>query len=315
MTYTHGSPRKNGSWWTAVWPFWALVALGSLAAVRLLPAGYLRAVAAVPILLVVPGSLVLGAVFSGQARPRGPVFVCFAVLLSTIESAFVSLALYVLNVRITADSTYWSLLAVSASLAIVAQARLLLDRPGKGRRGVQRPEVTDPDLSAAEVDQNETSVAAVGACRYAFAAVLAGAMLLAGATYAYEHLPQPAPVGYTWMAWRGPPITGAIATGSAGTMLHFQIVHHQPGITTFQLSAAWLGSPSLPLAKSMTLRIGPDQTFHGTLSVPPLPNGCTYRVLVALTASRQIDPLTKKLQTWSINADVHDPGKSSKACR
>ena len=61
--------------------------------------------------------------------------------------------------------------------------------------------------------------------------------------------------------------------------------------------------------------IGPDRTFHGTLSVPPLPDGCTYRIVVALTAAQQINPLTKKQQVWSINADVRDPGKSTEACR
>ena len=139
--------------------------------------------------------------------------------------------------------------------------------------------------------------------------------LLAGGLYAYDHLPHPAPAGYTWMAWTGPPIKGDIAIGSAGTKLGFQIVHHQSDTTTFKLSAAWLGSTSRPLAKPLTFSIGPNQTFRGALFVPPLPDGCTYRIVVALTAARQIDPLTKKPQTWSINADVHDPSKSSKTCK
>ena len=42
------------------------------------------------------------------------------------------------------------------------------------------------------------------------------------------------------------------------------------------------------------LRIGPNQTFHGTLFVPPLSNGCTYRIVVTLTTAPQIDPLTKR---------------------
>jgi hypothetical protein len=36
--------------------------------------------------------------------------------------------------------------------------------------------------------------------------------------------------------------------------------------------------------------------------------------VVTLTAARQIDPLTHKPQSWSLNADVHDPGKSTKGC-
>jgi hypothetical protein len=57
------------------------------------------------------------------------------------------------------------------------------------------------------------------------------------------------------------------------------------------------------------VHIGPDQTFQGALFVPPLPDGCTYRIVITLTAAQRADP-----QTWSINADVHDPGKSTKTC-
>jgi hypothetical protein len=77
----------------------------------------------------------------------------------------------------------------------------------------------------------------------------------------------------------------------------------------------WLGSPSRPLAKTLTLNIGPDRTLHAALFVPPLPDGCTYRIEVVLTSTRQIDPLTKKPKTWSIDADVHDPSKSLKKCK
>ena len=77
---------------------------------------------------------------SCSARSSGPVpreesmFVCYAALLGVVWSIFASLALYVDGVLITADSTYWCLLIVSAVLAIVAEARLLLGRPGSGRR-------------------------------------------------------------------------------------------------------------------------------------------------------------------------------------
>ena len=145
---------------------------------------------------------------------------------------------------------------------------------------------------------------------------MAGVSLLAGGLYAYDHAfrirPPLAIPGWPGQAHRS---QGDIAIGSAGTKLSFQIVHHQSDTTTFKLSAAWLGTPSRPLAKPLTFSIGPNQTFQGALFVPPLPNGCTYRIVVALTAARQIDPLTKKPQTWSINADVHDPSKSSKTCK
>jgi hypothetical protein len=117
------------------------------------------------------------------------------------------------------------------------------------------------------------------------------------------------------MAWTGPRISGPVAIGSAGSDLRFQIVHDQPGTAVFRLDAVWLGSPPRTLANPLTVRIGPDKTFEGTLSVPPLPDGCTYRIVVALTTTPQIDPLIKQAQSWSINADVYEPGKSSKTCK
>lgn len=301
--------------WLPTWPLWTLIVFASLAALRSLPGGYDRAAVAAPILLMVPGSLTLGAVFKQRDRPRGLVFVCYAALLSAIWSAFASLALYVDGELITAESTYWCLLAVSAALAIVAEARLLFGRPGRGRRAVPKPKAMNPDQSDAETDDAETPAPARWAGYYSIVAVVAGASLLAGGLYAYDHLPHPAPTGYTWMDWTGPPITGNITIGSTGTTLSFEIVHHQAGATNFKLSAAWVGSPSTPLAKPLTFSIGPDQTFRGALFIPPLPNGCTYRIAVKLTAARQIDPLTQKPQNWSINADVRDPSKSSKTCK
>jgi hypothetical protein len=169
-------------------------------------------------------------------------------------------------------------------------------------------------MSDAETDE-AAMPAPSGAWRYGVLAVVAGASLLAGGLYAYDHLPHPAPVGYTWIVWTDPHATGDISIGAAGTQLHFQIMHRQPDTTTFRLSAVWLGSRSRPLAKPLTLDIGPDRTFRGALFIPPLPDGCTYRIVVALTAPQQVDPLTRKPQTWSINADVRDPGKSLKTCR
>lgn len=314
MTSNRGVLHGFRSLWLSTWPLWTLVVFASLAAVRLLPAGYARTALAAPILLMVPGSLTLGAVFSQRRRPQGMAFVCYAALLSAVWSAFASLALYVLRVLITADSTFWCLLMVSAVLAIAAETRLLLGRPGKGRRAVRAADRLDSDLPDAEADDAETP-ATRGAGYYAIVAIVAGVSLLAGALYTYDHLPHPPPTGYTFMAWTGPPITGDIVVGSAGTDLHFQMVHRQSDTTIFQLSAAWLGTPSRPLARSLTLSIGPNRTFQGTLFVPPLPNGCTYRIVVTLTAIRQIDPLTKKPQSWSLDADVHDPRKSLKTCK
>jgi len=301
--------------WLSAWVIWALLAFASLAAVRELPAGYARAGVAAPILLLVPGSLTLGVVFSGRRRPQGAAFACYAVLLSAIWSAFVSLGLYVLNVRITAESTYWGLLVISAALAIVAQIRLLLERPGRGRRVAPQAETPDPDLSDAEVDETGTPAEVRHAGRYAFLALVAGASLIAGGVYAYQQLPHPTPTDYTFMAWTGPRVTRAIAVGSAGTDLRFQIVHRESHTTTFRLSAAWAGTPSRPLARPIIVTIGPGKTFKGTLFVPPLPDGCIYRIVVALTAARQISPLTHKPQTWSINVDVHDPAKSTNTCQ
>jgi hypothetical protein len=199
--------------------------------------------------------------------------------------------------------------------AIVAEAKLLLGYRGSGRRIAYKPETHCPDLSSAEVEEAGGTKGARGAGLYALAAAVAGVSLLAGGVYAYEHYPNPAPPGYTWIAWTGPPINGDITSGSAGITLPFQIDHHESGTTTFILSAAWLGASSRPLASPLTLSIGPDRTFHGLVYVPPLPDGCTYRIVVVLTAVRQISPLTNKPQTWSMNADIHDPNKSLKTCK
>lgn len=295
------------------WPLWTLLIFASLAAVRLLPGGFVRAALAAPILLAAPGSLTLGALFSQRQRPRGTMFVCYALLLGALWSAFASLALYVAGFMITAASTYWCLLAISAALAIAAEARLLLDRPGTGRRGLPRPEALEPDQPADEDDGAPPAVPD-GIRLHPVIAAVAGVTLLAGGLYTYDRLPHPAPAGYTWMAWTSPTVTNVIDIGSAGSELSFQILHHQSHTTSFTLSAAWLGASSGTLAKPLTFSIGPDRTFHGALFVPPLPNGCTYRIVVSLTTAQQIDPLTRKPQTWSINADVQDPHKPAKAC-
>jgi hypothetical protein len=310
---THGVLRMFKALWLSAWPLCALFVFASLAATRLLPEGYPRAAVAAPILLLVPGALTLGAVFSQRRRPQGVAFLSYAALLSVVWAALASVALYVGGVLITAQSTFWCLFATSAVLAVVAEARLLVG-PGSGRRALSNQEILDLDLSDAEVRETETPAVARRSAYYSILAVAAGGSLLAGGLYAYAHSPRPAPAGYTFMAWMGPPITGDIVVGVAGTKLHFQIAHRESDTTTFRLSAMWMGSPSRPLAKAVTLSIGPHETFRGALFVPPLPDGCTYRIALDLTAPRLTNPLTKKTQTWSINADVHDPNKSSKSC-
>jgi hypothetical protein len=311
VTGTRGVVRGLRSLWRWTWPLWAVAVFASLAAVRLVPEDDARAVIAAPILLLVPGSLTLGAVFSQRACPRGTAFLCYAALLGAVWLGFASLALYVGGVSITAATTYGCLLIFSTVLAIAAESRLLFGGTGTGRRVAGQTEILDPDLSEAEVRDAETPPAARRGrgAYYGVLAVVAGASLLAGGLYAYEHLPHPAPVGYTWIAWTEPQAEELVKIGPAGTDLHFQIVHHQRGSTTFRLSASWLGSRLHTLAKPLTVRIGPDQTFQGSLFVPPLPDGCTYRIVVTLATTRPIDP-----QTWSINADVHDPSKPQKTC-
>ena len=312
MTGTRRTQPRIKPFWLSTWPLWTLIVFASLAAVRLLPA-YARATVAAPVLFIVPGSLTLGAIFKPRRRPHGLVFVCYAALLGVALSAFASLALYVDGKLITAKSTYWCLLAVSAVLAIVAEAQLLLGRPGSGRRAARGLKAVNQ--SDAQTDDIETPAGARGAGYYSIVAVVGGVCLLAGGLYAYDRVPHPAPAGYTWIAWTGPSIEGDIAITPTGKKLSFEIVHHKSDTTMFKLSAAWIGNRSTPLAKPITFSIGPNQTFQGTLTVPPLPDGCTYRIGVTLIAPRQIDPLTKEPQTWSINADVHNLSKSSKACK
>ena len=296
------------------WPVWTFLMFASLAVFRLLPETYIRAITTASILLTAPGSLTLGAFFRYRSRPQGSAFACYAVLLSVIWSAFASLALYTCGILITAFSTYWCLFIVSAVLAVVAQGRLLLGLPGRGRRGASELETLDSDLSDAEVsDAQRPSPKGVGL--YAAVATLAGVSLLVGGVYGYERYARPASPGYTWITWTGLPVNGDVTIKSAGIELPFQIVHHQSDAATFRLSATWLGRMSRPMTGVQVFRIGPNSTFHGALFVPPLPNGCTYRIVVTLAAARQIDPQTNKPQIWSINADVHDPSKSQKMCK
>ena len=189
--------------WLSAWPLWALFIFTSLAVVRFLPAGYARAIVAAPIVLVVPGSLTLGAVFAPRRRPQGTEFVCYATLLSAVWSAFASLGLYACGVLITADSTYLCLLAVSVVLAIAAEARFVFERQGGGRRVAPKLEPADPDISVAEAADADMQPALKGPSYYAIVAAVAGTSLLLGGWYAYDRLPRPTQSGYTSMAWTG----------------------------------------------------------------------------------------------------------------
>jgi hypothetical protein len=311
----HDLSRRFQLVWLSAWPLWVLVLLVSMAALRILPVGYVRTALTTPILLIVPGSITLGAFFGHRYRPQGMIFICYAVLLSIAWSITASLILYVCGVLITFTSTYWCLLTCSAVLAVVAEARLLLDRPGKGRRIANQHEPIDPDRSHAEANDVDTPALAKTEVWFAILAIALGVSLLGGGLYIYDHSQHPTPAGYTRIAWAGSRIDGDIAVGPAGSKLSFEIVHHQSDTATFRLSAVWLGTPSRPLAKPLTFSIGPNQVFKGSLFVPPLPDGCPYRIVLSLAATRHINPLTKKPQIWSINADVHDPSKSLETCR
>ena len=315
MSRTQGFLRKAKRLWLSGWLLWALLIFAGLAATGLLPGGYVRAAVAAPIAGLVPGSLTLGAVFSAGGRPRGAVFVCYAALLGVAWSVFASLALYALHVAITAASTYWCLLVISAALAAVAQARRWRWPPRGGRWAAHRLASAGPARPDAGTNGTESPTAVSTGGYQAIVALVAGLSLIGGGAYVYDRLPHPALTGYTWMAWTGPPIKGVMAIGPAGTRLPFQVVHRQPGTATFRLTATWLGTPSQLLAGPLTMTVGANQTVHGALVVPPPPDGCTYRIVVTLTATRQAAPLPRQPQTWSLNADVDEPGKSRKTCQ
>ena len=290
MTDTDPLPRRTGTWWYAAWPCWLLLIFTGLALTRLLPPGVGRAIVAAPIFLTVPGALTLGGVLA-MRRLQPVVFGCLAILLSVLWSAFASLALDFLHVLITAESTYWCLLLVCVVLAAVAQLRIRLG-PSIGLDG--------------DADQPGSSKSA----GYAVAGLAAGAILLAGGTYSYEHGPHPVPVGYTRIAWTGAQVKGAISVGPSGITLPFQIAHQQPDSADFRLSAAWTGvGQRRSLATPVTIHVGPDKTMHGELTIPPPPGGCAYRIVVTLVALGQTHP-----QSWSINVDVRQRSRRQNAC-
>jgi hypothetical protein len=311
MTVTCVYLRRMSSLWLSAWPMWALVLFSSLAAIHALPAGYARAVAAVPIVLLVPGSLTVGAVFGYRGRPQGTLFAGYAAVLSVLLSVFASLALYAAHIPITAASTYFILLGLCAVLAVIAQARLWKERPPVGRRPAGRP--GPPDRDARSPNNNSDRTARI--TRLApIAAIVTGVSLLLGSVYLYDHLPGPSNTGYTQLAWASTRENSPIAVGPEGSRLYFEIVHRQPRQEWFSLSAVWQGSSARAMATPLTLSIGPDATFRGDLFVPAPPGQCTFRLVITLTGINQVDPLTKHQPTWSINANVYKSGKSPGAC-
>jgi len=277
----HHSLRLVRKSFHRAWPCWALLALAASALVYLIPGGYVRAVLAVPVLLIVPGSLTLGAILGSRNRLPDAVFVCFAALLSITWWVFASLILSGLGILITASSTYWALLLACAFLAAGAQARLRRAHPAAG----ERPAATYTRY-------------------YPMAAVVAGASLLIAGVFTWDHIHHPAAPGYTWLAWTGPPHNGVINIGPAGRTLPFELVDRQHGAGTFRVQAMWQGSPPRPLAKPETVRVGPGQTLRAAVFVPRVPNACSYRIVVTITGVGQTDALTKRPQSWSVNADV-----------
>jgi Protein of unknown function (DUF1616) len=309
MTATHGYVSRLRPVWLSAWPVWAVVFFAALAATRGLPAGYLRAVLALPILLLVPGTLTVCAVFGHKGRPRGTVFMGYAVMLSVVWLGFASLALYVLHILITARSTYWALLVVCAILASVAEARLLRERQANS------PVIGNPDFLEERPRTTRNSGPADKTSPYmVVAAAVAGIALLCGGVYFYDHLPHPATVGYTQLAWTQISDQSTIAVGPAGAELSFKVMSQEPTPTHFRLSSEWMGVPGRPLSKPVTFTIEPGRTLTGTLFVPPPPDQCTYRIVVTLVALGEKDPLTGHQPTWSINANVHQLGKSGSAC-
>jgi hypothetical protein len=308
--------RRLKASWAAAWPAWSVAIFASLALARLLPSGYIRAVVAAPILLGVPGSITLAALFGPRSRPRSAAFVCGALLLGCIWSALTSLALYVLGIPITAGTTYLGLLIVCVVGGTIAQTRMWLERTGEGRRVAHEPAAPDFDYPDDDVEPSKSRARrrASGGGVPAMAAIAFGTCLLVGAVYAYDHLPHPTPAGYTYMAWSGAPITGVLSVGPAGINLPFQVVDRQPGHGSFTLTAAWLGDPPRSLARPLNITLSTGQVYRAALHVPPLPDGCTYRIVVTLSLTPASGGPHSTLRSWSIDADVHDPGKSTKTC-
>jgi hypothetical protein len=286
--------RSRFSWlrfsWREAWPCYLLAIFAALGLAPIAPAGLARASVALPILLGVPGALILGALRTRRSFDAVG-FGSLAAVLSVVMLAFAALALNAARVPITATSAWVCLLVVCAMLAAAAQLRLR--RLGRGGGEATVIDVLTPPARGAGPRR-------VSATRYALAALAAGGLLLTGAAYGYAKAPHPAPVGYTWLAWAGRPADGVIPVGPSGLTLPFQITHEQPAAAQFRLTADWtVGGRQRPIAEPVTVRVGADETVRGELAIPQPPGGCGYRVLVSLTELGGA-----RGQTETINADV-----------
>jgi hypothetical protein len=296
---TMGRHERRGSLWQRTWPCWLVVIFAALALVREMPGGWGRAVVALPIAILVPGALTLGA-WRGRRRIDWVASGFLSALLGVLWFAFASLILFVAHVLITAGSTFVCLLALCVLLAIAAQLRISTEN--------LPIEDGSEDIPVSLLDGSESSV--VKTVGYHAAAVAGGILLLVGGTYSYVHGSLPAPADYTWIAWSGPQLTGVIAVGPAGASLPFTIEHHAATAGEYRLTATW-GGPAQPhsLANPVTLQLAPEGTVNGRLSIPAPPGGCTYRLVVTLT---QLHGAAQK--SWFINADVRQRGARLNVC-
>jgi hypothetical protein len=286
--------------WQRAWPSLLTVIFAALALVRDMPPGWGRAVVALPIAILVPGALTLGALL-GRRRIDAIAFSLLTALLGVLWSAFASLILFVVHVLITAESTFVGLLVICTLLAIAAQLRISVADPP--------PVQTESEnIPASLLDGSESSIGRTLA--YNLAAVAGGIALLVGGTYGYMHDSAPEPSDYTWIAWSGPQVTGIISVGSSGTSLPFTIEYHEATAGEYQLAATW-GSSTDPhaLAKPVRLRLRPESTMNGRLSIPAPPGGCTYRLVLTLTRLQGAAHTS-----WFINADVRGSAAPANVC-
>ncbi len=279
--------------WPDAWPCYLLAAFAALALTALVPGGPARAVLAVPVLLGVPGALTRGA---AQARRSvdATAFGALAVMLSALWLAFATLILTVGKVRISGTSVYVCLLLVCCALTAAAQRQLR-------RRTAALPAVLPADEPADVLSvPDEIGAAPKRGAWYAVGGARAGTPLRAGGALASGRAPHPAPAGYTWLAWSGAKANGVIAVGAQGITLPFEITHQEPGPTEYRLAATWTGDgESHALAAPRTLRVSGDKTVRATLSIPPPPGACAYRIVLTLTELGPAHP-----RSWSINAGV-----------